>query len=259
MRGAGRLLVMIVLGGCSERHASTLAADAGSALTLDQAKPERDGGPRTAAIGCDVEGHHYVFGERFTIASEERTCECDPTGVECHSYCCSADVTKCDGGPCTTCTMGMQTFPVGASVTCDDGCNECTCDPYGGWLQTLVGCVTEPAELQPCSPPTAAAQAASASLVFIDPSAFSKVELRTRFARGGCELYPPDVRGCYRLDADHVAQLWMEPLSSLADCEVPFIVERVFHLNALRQEIVGIAPDRASVIAVGQEKFSVAF
>jgi hypothetical protein len=247
--------------GCAERHRTILTPDAGpepvgAADASVQPTPARDGGPRTAAIGCDDDGGHYLFGERFTKDSQQRACRCDATGVECQTACCKADATQCDGGPCTTCKMGLQTFPVGASLTCSDGCNTCVCTAYGSWLETLVACVSVPPQLERCPQPTAAEPS---SLVFVDPTADGRVELRTRFARGGCELYPPDVRGCYQLDAEHVAHLWMEPLSSLADCEVPFIAERVFDLATLRQELMRTTPDGSTVIAVGPETISVAF
>jgi hypothetical protein len=183
-----------------------------------------------AASGCESEGQHYIFGERF-IQPECTTCICERDGVAHCNWAFCNEGTKCDGGPCSSCMIGEQSYPVGSSLTCN--CNECTCTGEGGWLSTIVLCGGTP-PLLPCPQPSAAG-AGETRVVYYDPTSSDPLGMQVRFSHGGCSRHPPTLRGCYLFaDASHV-RVWIEAEAALEDCEVPYIEERSFDIAPIRE------------------------
>jgi len=210
--------------------------------------------------GCDYNGSHYIFGERFIDTEACLSCRCENYGQTSHVQCDSAmcdEGDRCDGGPCTSCRIGEQTFPVGTGLTCD-ACNECTCTGLGSWLSTLVLCSELP-PLQRCPQPTAASTVAT-SLIYLDSSPPGSIALRGRFPRGGCGT-SHELRGCYAFeDAKHV-RIWLELANAPADCEVAFIEEGPFDVSSVRgNQRRGSSSEHGSLtLEVGDQTFDYAF
>jgi hypothetical protein len=91
---------------------------------------------------CNYSGKTYAVGEGFG------------RGDDCNKCLCVADgVVECSAASCTTpgCVIGNTTLVnYGDSITCEDGCNACACNP-GGFSRTKQACPALPLASQ-CDP-----------------------------------------------------------------------------------------------------------
>lgn len=179
----------IVLVGCARDHGRDSSAPSAQrdveppavlpAPAVD-ASESNDARATRVPNGCEYAGRHYMLGERFENREECLSCRCMRYGeTHCDNGLCVDFVTACDGGPCTSCRIGLQTLPVLTGLTCSDGCNECTCVPHGDWLMTLQACGDLPL-LEQCDASTA--RTGDSRLVFFDPTQRGRIELRTTFS-----------------------------------------------------------------------------
>ncbi|MFT3926061.1 MAG: hypothetical protein QM778_26190 [Myxococcales bacterium] len=196
-----------------------------------------DGG---VASGCEFQGKYYAADTTFTLGCAG--CGCADEG---QIYC---DAVACVGG----CSFGDRTFHAGASVTCPDGCNTCTCGPNGpndtegDWQSTLIGCPALP-KLEKCSGPD------PADVTTVIPLYLEGDALALQFSYGGgCKTHS------FRLCTDGALskslpgqlKLWLVDDGEPDPCEALATQTKVFSVSSLKS-ILGAQATGSIVLRLG--------
>ncbi len=92
-----------------------------------------------SGVTCSYNGVNYAVGASFKSADGCNSCGCSATGVACTEMACAAGGASGVGGSTgQTCTYSGTTYTVGASFKSPDGCNGCSCTPYGVACTAMV-------------------------------------------------------------------------------------------------------------------------